>query len=99
MKNTFKKTAFAIMILSFLAFPTFAENLSAKDHLDKVTRYESLAKDQDDAISEHRKMRADYGKGMREHCDAIIKDATALKDEYLEFAKWHKMRAAELEGK
>ncbi len=38
-------------------------------------------------------------KEMEGHCDAIINDARKLKDDYLEFAKWHRMRAAELQGK
>ncbi len=38
-------------------------------------------------------------KEMEDHCDAIINDARKLKDDYLEFAKWHRMRAAELQGK
>jgi len=99
MKNAFKKTIFTLMILSLLTLSTFAGTLTGQQHLDKVTHYESLAKAQDEIISEHRNMRFNYGKGMREHCDALIKDAAALKEEYLEFAKWHKMRAAELEGK
>jgi hypothetical protein len=97
--NTFKKTVFAFIVLGILAFPAFAGTLTGQQHLDKMAHYESLAKDQDETISEHRKMRADYGKDMREHCDAIIKDAMELKDEYLVFAKWHKMQASELEGK
>jgi hypothetical protein len=97
--NIFKKTVFALIALSLMAFPAFAEKLTGQNHLDKVSHYQSLAQAQDEVISEHRKMRADYGKGMREHCDAVVRDATALKAEYLEFVKWHKMRAAELQGK
>lgn len=97
--NTFKKTAFALMALSLMTLPAFSEKLTEKNHSDKVTRYENLAKAQDEIISEHRKMRSDYGKGMTEHCDAVVKDASALKAEYLEFAKWHKMKAMELKGK
>jgi hypothetical protein len=37
-------------------------------------------------------------KGMEDHCDAIIHHAQMLRTEFLEFAKWHKARAAELRG-
>lgn len=35
---------------------------------------------------------------MENHCDAIIRDAQILKTELLEFAKWHRMQAAEIKG-
>jgi hypothetical protein len=38
-------------------------------------------------------------KQMEKHCNAIVKDATKLRNELLDFAKWHRMRAAELEGR
>lgn len=37
-------------------------------------------------------------KEMEKHCNAIVKDATKLRNELLDFAKWHRMRAAELQG-
>ena len=36
---------------------------------------------------------------MRQHCEPIIRDAEQLAGEMEEFAKWHRMRAAELEGR
>ncbi len=32
------------------------------------------------------------------HCDAIIQDAQRLQNDYLEFARWHRMQASESEG-
>jgi hypothetical protein len=85
----------------------------AADHLSKVKYYEDKAAEQGAIISEHQQMKADYKKHyyinekltpsvrmkeMEDHCDAIIHHAQMLKTEFLEFAKWHKMRAAELQG-
>ena len=36
---------------------------------------------------------------MESHCDKIIQLAQQEKQEMLDFAKWHQMRAAELEGR
>ncbi len=36
---------------------------------------------------------------MEQRRNAIIQDAQKLKTDYLESAKWHTMRAAELQGK
>ena len=36
---------------------------------------------------------------MRKHCEPIIRDAEQLASDMSEFAKWHRMRAAELEGR
>jgi hypothetical protein len=86
----------------------------AADHLSKVKYYEDKAAEQGAIIAEHQQMKADYKKHyyinekltpsarmkeMEDHCDAIIHHAQMLKDEFLEFAQWHKMRAAELQGK
>ena len=84
------------------------------DHLKMAASYEEKATAQDIVIGEHTKMKQDYknqfftnqkvsptGKiqEMEKHCNAIIQDAQKLKVEYLEFAKWHRMRAAELQGR
>ncbi len=62
----------------------------------------------------HRKMYADYKmtvaihpkgpenpwlKKMRDHCDRYIKDAEILAADAEKFADFHRMRAAELQGK
>jgi hypothetical protein len=85
----------------------------AADHLKMAKYYEDKAAEQEAIITEHQQMKTDYKKDyyinekltpsaklkkMEGHCDAIIKDAKKLKTEFLEFAKWHKMRAAELQG-
>jgi hypothetical protein len=86
----------------------------AADHLSKVKYYEDKAAEQGAIIVEHQQMKVEYKKSyyinekltpsarlkeMENHCDAIIQEAQKLKTEFLEFAKWHKMRAAELQGK
>lgn len=86
----------------------------ASDHQAMAASYEEKAKAQQGLIDEHTQMKKDYKSKyyinekltpartldpMNKHCDVIIKDATKLRDELQEFAKWHKMRAAELEGK
>jgi len=35
---------------------------------------------------------------MDRHCSGIYQNAKNSKNEFLEFAKWHQMRAAELQG-
>ncbi len=86
----------------------------AADHLAMSKSYEEKAAALDSVITEHEQMKKDYKihffinekvtpiarlKKMNDHCDAIIKDAKKLKAEYLDFAKWHRMRAEELQGK
>jgi hypothetical protein len=86
----------------------------AADHLSMVKNYADKAAEQSAIIAEHQQMKLDYKKRyyinekltpsarmkeMEDHCDAIIHHAQMLRDEFLEFAKWHKMRAAELQGK
>ena len=79
-----------------------------------IVSYEEKAKAQQAIIDEHEQMKQDAKRRwyvndkltppqllepMRGHCDAIVKDATKLRDDLRELAKWHRMRAAELEGK
>lgn len=83
------------------------------DHQAMAAQYEEKAAVQDAVISEHTKMKEDYKakyfinekvspmtkiREMEKHCDTIIAEASALKAGFLEFAKWHRMRAAELQG-
>ena len=85
----------------------------ASDHLSLAASYEEKAGAQDALIAEHTKMKQDYKarffinekltpndkiRKMENHCNAIIETAQKEKDELLEFAKWHRMRAAELQG-
>jgi len=101
--------SFALPLTSYAAEPSQV----AADHLSKVKYYEDKAAEQGAIIAEHQKMKADYKKQyyinekltpsarmkeMEDYCDAIISSAQKLKTEFLEFAKWHKMRAAELKG-
>lgn len=85
----------------------------AEDHLALAASYEEKAALQDDLIAEHTKMKQDYKdrffvnekvtpldkiRAMEAHCDAIIKTAEEEKAGLLDFSKWHRMRAAELQG-
>ncbi len=80
--------------------------------LAKAAEYEKKAAEQEAVIQEHEKMKEDYkrshginGKNeflftaMQKHCDAIIHDAGKLKADYEGFAQWHRMYAADLQGK
>lgn len=86
----------------------------AKDHETLAASYEQRAAAQDAIIQEHLKMKAADKKRfyvnekvtpmsrlskMDVHCGKIIKAAQKEKEALLDFAKWHRMRAAELEGK
>ena len=83
------------------------------EHLALAASYEEKVAVQDALIAEHTKMKADYKSGffvnekvtpmgkileMKDHCDAIIEAAQMEKAQLLEFAKWHRMRASELQG-
>ncbi len=87
---------------------------SIQDHLAMAAAYDVRIKDLDAVVAEHQQMKKDYTKrfyvndkitppakfeAMNKHCDAIIRDATALRTELAAMANWHKLRAAELEGK
>ena len=98
-----------------ISAPSYADVSTVKaDHLDMAVSYERKAKEQATIIDEHTQMKADYKKRffinekvtplstlrpMEDHCNALIQDASKLRGEYLEFAKWHRMTAAALEGK
>lgn len=84
------------------------------DHQGMAARYEEKAAAQDEIIAEHTKMKEDYRekyfinekvspmaeiKKVEKHCDGVIQNAGALKAGFLEFAKWHRMRVAELQGR
>lgn len=104
----------AIMVGSLVPYNVYAAepSESAADHLAAAKSYEDKAAALDPVIAEHEQMKKDYRskasiaklpitdvRKMNEHCDAIIKDAKKLKAAYLEFAKWHQMKAKELQGK
>ena len=82
-------------------------------HQTLAAQYEAKAAEQDALIAEHSPMNKKYEErfwmikkaakpknvvDMDKHCTAIVQNATALKNEFLEFAKWHRLRAAELQG-
>ncbi len=83
------------------------------DHQNLAASYEEKAAAHDAIIAEHTKMKEDFVKRffinekvspmykireMQKHCDTVIIEASKLRDEFAEFAKWHRMQAAELQG-
>ena len=88
---------------------------TAQEHKDRAAEYEKKAAEYRKDIAAHRKMLADYSKTvaknpkdtgenayikkMRLHCEKYIKAAEALAAEADEMAKFHTMRAKEMEGK
>jgi hypothetical protein len=83
------------------------------EHLAKAASYEEKAKAQDALIAEHQEEKKDYKRKyyindkvtpphllapIEKHCETIIKDAAKLRDDLIELAKWHRMRATELRG-
>ncbi|MBI3313912.1 MAG: hypothetical protein HYZ83_06730 [Candidatus Omnitrophica bacterium] len=91
----------------------WAEEDAADYHEKLALSYEKKAADQNEVIAEHQQMKKSYRQKfmvnpkfgppakvqeMEKHCDAIMGEAGKLKNEFLEFSKWHGMRAAELKG-
>ncbi len=88
---------------------------TAQDHYALADKYKKEATELRGEIQEHNQMLAEYGKGvaknpkdvgengyikkMRLHCEKYIKAAESLLAEDEEFAKFHTLRAKELEGK
>lgn len=85
----------------------------AADHESMAAGYEKKAAAQEELVAEHTRMKQDYRarffinekvtpdtkiREMEKHCDSIIAEAAQLETEFLDFAKWHRMRAAELKG-
>ena len=87
---------------------------AASEHSALAASYEAKAQAQDALIAEHTQMKQDYKarffvnekvtpmsqiQKMDDHCNSIIQTAQKEKEELLDFAKWHRMRAAELQGR
>ena len=102
----------ALTILSQVpAFAAEGTDVMA-DHKVTAASYREKAAAQDTLIAEHQGMQGNYekryqvtkagpwpvAKEMGEHCDKIIQAAQLEKQALLDFAKWHEMRAAELQG-
>lgn len=90
------------------------QSQATAEHLKMAKYYEDKAAEQDALIAEHEQMKANYKqdffinekvspmnklKKMEQHCDAIIETARKQKNQLLEFAKWHRLRVAEMQGK
>ena len=87
---------------------------SAQDHYAMAEHYQKVAAETREDIEMHKKMLADftksvasnpksgenpYAKKMRLHCERYIKAAEALATEADASAKFHSLRAKEMEGK
>jgi hypothetical protein len=88
---------------------------TAQEHRERAEQYKRKAAQYRQDAENHRKMLSEYAKGvatlpkergenpyirkMRLHCEKYIKDAETLASDADDMAKWHLMRAKELEGK
>ena len=87
---------------------------TAKDHYEMAEYYQKIEAQNRKEIEMHKKMLADFAqtvaknpkvgenpylKNMRLHCEKFIKAAESLKAEAAESAKFHILRAKEMEGK
>lgn len=88
---------------------------TAQEHRDRAEYYKKKAAEYRAEAESHKKMLADYSKGvaknpkdtgenpyikkMRLHCEKYIDAAENLAREAGEMAKFHEMRAKEMEGK
>jgi len=88
---------------------------TAQEHRERAEQYQKKAAEYRKEAEAHKKMLADYSKTvaknpkdtgenayirkMRLHCEKYINAAEALAQESDEMAKYHTMRAKEMEGK
>jgi hypothetical protein len=88
---------------------------TTQEHRERAEQYQKKAAEYRKEAEAHKKMLADYSKTvarnpkdtgenayikkMRLHCEKYIKAAEALAQEADEMAKYHTMRAKEMEGK
>ncbi len=101
------------MLFQAPAFAAEDASVTVGQHQALAAQYEAKANDQNAIIAEHTSMTKEYEKrygwmsvkggnkdagDMDKHCKAIVQNATGLKNEFLEFANWHRMRAAEVKG-
>lgn len=102
------------MLIGTPAFAAGDDSDVITHHQTLAAQYEAKAAEQDALIAEHTSMTKEYDKrwgwmtvkagkskdvlDMDKHCVALAQAAQAQKNELLSFAKWHRMRAAELQG-
>ncbi|MFN0087154.1 MAG: hypothetical protein ACKVX9_17330 [Blastocatellia bacterium] len=88
---------------------------TAQEHRERAEQYEQKASEYREEAKAHRKMLADFSKSvarnpkdtgenayirrMRLHCGKYSRAAEALAEEADEMARFHRMRAKEMEGK
>ncbi|MDX1958923.1 MAG: hypothetical protein SFU98_10135 [Leptospiraceae bacterium] len=105
-----------IGILFLFGTTIWAQDVSKvkAEHIAKVSRYEELAKSQQDIIDEHSKMKSDFRKQywineklspklriqeMETHCEKIITAAKSQKANFEMMAVMHNFLAKELDKK
>ena len=112
MKKTMNMGMVALMAV-LAAGPIMSATVpqTATEHLSMATAYDEKAEAQAVVVKEHEDMRKAYNatvndktpaairEKMDKHCGAIMKDAKKLQDDFKAFAQWHRMRAAEIQGK
>lgn len=101
------------MLLQPPAFAADDASVTLGQHQALAAQYEAKADEQNAIIAEHTSMTKEYERrygwmtvkggnkdvgDMDKHCKAIVQNATGLKNEFLQFANWHRMRAAETKG-
>lgn len=106
----------AIGIVFLLGTTIWAQDVSKvkAEHLSQASKYEDLAKAQQNIIEEHSKMKSDFQKKywineklspklkireMETHCDKIIADAKSQKANFEMMAVMHNSLAKELDKK
>ena len=111
--NFFQKIllgTFGVVVMATSLMVRAAEtNQAATDHGAKAAFYEGKAKAEQSVIDDHRHMLLEQFneqitpkqivRRQNAHCEALIRDAEKLREDFLDLARWHRMRAAELEGK
>ena len=95
-------------VLGFAPRAFAADATQTTTHADKAAAYEQKAAELDAVVVEHKQMKTagmtqktpvSVREKMDKHCDAIIADATKLRDDYKSFATWHRMQSTEEKGK
>ena len=100
----------AALVLAFAGrAPSAWAEEDAAAHRAKATFYEEKAKAEQSVIDDHRHMLLEQFneqitpkqivRRQNVHCEGLVREAEKLRDDFRDLARWHRMRAAELEGK
>ncbi len=101
----FQYPAFAAEVTDVIAdhkamAASYQEKAAAQDAL--ITEHQQMNKDYDRRFTPGNASKIGIPskvKEMEKHCGKIVKAAQQEKQALLDFAKWHEMRAAELQGR